>query len=286
MSVVKKHPVLSYYILTFVISWGGILAVVGPAGFPGNPLRVQKMFPVLVLAMLGGPSIASILLTGLAFGKAGYRDLLSRLLKWRVGIGWYAAALLTAPLVWMAVNSALSLRVHEFIPKLFTESNKGTLVAMGSVVGLSAGIFEELGWTGFVIPKLRPRWDAVKTGVIVGFLWGVWHLLVVVVANGTPSGTLNVPGLIGAVIFSLGILSAYRILMIWVWDRTGSLFIAMLMHASLTAMSIILGPSATPGKMAITWNLIMAATLWIVVAAISVITRKENAEAVSSSGSL
>jgi membrane protease YdiL (CAAX protease family) len=280
-SFVRNNPVLSYYLLTFVLSWSAILAAVGPAGFPGSPAHIQKMLPVMIVAMLLGPGAASLLFTGLVDGKAGYRELRSRLFRWRVGIGWTAVALLTAPLVWMGLNLVLSLRFHGFIPKLFTECQKGPLLAMGISAGLAAGMFEELGWTGFAIPRLRLRFGDFTTAVVVGFFWGLWHLPVNVVASGTPEGTLSVPTLIGSLIFSIGILSAYRVLMVWVWDHTGSLLIAMLMHASLTSMSIILGPSATPEMMAIAWNLVMAATLWIVVGATSMLRRRGLKKAVT-----
>jgi hypothetical protein len=58
-----------------------------------------------VSAMLAGPSVAGILLTGLVSGRAGLRELLSRLLRWRVGAGWYAVALFPAPLLAAAVSS-------------------------------------------------------------------------------------------------------------------------------------------------------------------------------------
>ena len=57
---------------------------------------------------------------------------------------------------------------------------------MGFAAGLSVGIFEELGWTGFAIPMLRLRFDALQTDTIVGFLWGAWHIPVNVLSNLTP----------------------------------------------------------------------------------------------------
>jgi len=264
---IKQRPVLAFYVLTFAISWAGILVAVGPGGFPLNPAQIGKMLPLLIVAMLAGPSAACILLTGVVSGRTGYRDLLSRLLKWRVGIGWYAIALLGAPLLMTALFLTLSLRFPGFMPRIFTESNKGPILAMGLAVGLVAGIFEELGWTGFVIPRLRLRCGSLNTGLIVGFLWGAWHLLVNFLSSGTPSGKLSVPSLLGSVIFSVGTLPSFRVLMVWVWDHTNSLLVAMLMHFSLTAGSILFGPSAAPGMMGIAWNLVLAAGLWVVVAA-------------------
>jgi CAAX protease family protein len=273
---IKQHPVLAFYVLTFAISWGGILIVVSHGGVPGNPAQLQKMIPIMIVAMLAGPTVASILWTGVMCGRAGCRELLTRLVTWRVGIGWYTIALLTAPLVLMSVPLALSLRLPNFIPRIFTDSNKGPILLMGFAAGLSAGIFEELGWTGFVIPKVRLRFSAFGTGAIVGLLWGAWHLPVNVLSSGTPSGAISIPSLLATVLFSVGLLPAYRILMVRVWDHTGSLLVAMLMHMTLTASNIILGATATPGMTGPVFVLALTAAMWTIVAASAVASREHT----------
>jgi membrane protease YdiL (CAAX protease family) len=154
---IKSHPVLSYFVLTFAITWGTILigVGVGPGSILPTKEQYETLYPFLYPAMLLGPSVAGILLTGLLYGRAGFRDLLSRMRRWRVGTRWYGIALLTVPLLFTAVLLALSLSSSEFLPSIFTSDEKVTLVLMGIVVGLIVGIFEELGWTGFAIPTLQ-----------------------------------------------------------------------------------------------------------------------------------
>ena len=107
---VKRHPVLSFYALVFAISWGGLLLVVGgPDGISATPEQVERLLLPALLATFAGPSIAGIVLTGLVHGRAGLRDLLARMTRWRVGVRWYAVALLTAPLFVTATLLALSL---------------------------------------------------------------------------------------------------------------------------------------------------------------------------------
>src|SRR5829696_5273797 len=178
---VKGHPLLTYFALVFAISWGGVLIVVGPGGFPAaNKEQFETLFPIAILAMVAGPSVAGILLTGLVYGKAGLRAFLSRLLKWRVAARWYAVALLTAPLAFTAVCLMLSLTSSGFLPGILTTSDKASVLLMGIFAGLMAGIFEELGWTGFATTTLlgRMRYGVLATGLIVGVPWAVWHLLV------------------------------------------------------------------------------------------------------------
>jgi uncharacterized protein len=271
-ALVKSHPVVSYFALVFAISWGGVLTVVGvgPGGFPGTKEQSEMLFPFVYLAMLVGPSVTGIVLTGLLYGRSGLRELLSRLLKWRVGARWQAVAILTAPLLYIAVLLVLALASPVFLPGIFVSDEKPTLLLFGIAVGLGAGFFEELGWTGFAVPGLRPRHGVLGTGLIVGVLWGAWHFLTTFWGSGTASGALSLAIFVPGVLFAVGILPAYRVLMVWVYDRTnGSLLVAMLMHASLTASMLILGPLATGAALA-TYILVLAAALWVVVGAVAV----------------
>lgn len=271
---IKRHPVLTYYILVFLISWGGILILAGPGGIPGTKAQVEALFPYMLLVLFAGPSLAGILSTILVDGRVGLRDLRSRLLRWRVGARWYAVALLFAPLLVAAVLLALSLFSPEYLPGILNTSNKVFLLLFGIAWGLIGGGFlEELGWTGFAVPKLRLRHGAVMTALIVGFLWGVWHFLIAFWSSGSLAGEDSLAIFVaGFLAFYLGALPAYRVLMVWVYDRTGSLPVAMLMHASLSASTLILQPLAT-GVPYLTWNLVLAAALWVVVAVVAMVYR-------------
>ncbi len=268
MAFIRRHPVPAYFALAFAISWSGVLIVIGPGGIPGTGEQFQALFPLVYLAMLVGPSTAGILLTGVVLGRAGLREFLSRLLRWRVGARWYAAALLTAPLVVTASLFALSQASPTFLPGLLTSGDKASRLLFGASVGLGAGCFEELGWTGFAVPGLRPRHGILATGLIVGLLWGAWHFLVTLWGSGSSSGALSPALMLPGELFSF--LPAYRVLMVWVYDRTGSLLVAMLMHTSLTASVLILGPVAISGLPLLTYDLVLAAALWVIVAAVAV----------------
>jgi len=273
---IKRFPVLTYFALTFAISWGGLLLAIGG---PGAIWRFNEQFemllPRMILVLLAGPSVSGVLLTGICDGKTGLRKYLSRLLKWRVGAGWYAVALLTAPLLFMAVLVPLSLSQPMFIPGIFTSDDKASHLLAGLATGLAAGIFEELGWTGFAIPRLRQRYSVLATGLIVGFLWAVWHLLPAFwlgFASGTIKGALTLASyLFDPFLF----LVTFRVLMVWVYDRTESLLVGMLMHFSLTASSRILIPLGIAGGELIVFDLVWAAALWLIVAVVVVANRRQ-----------
>jgi membrane protease YdiL (CAAX protease family) len=260
---IKKHAVLTYYALAFAISWGGIIIVVGPGEVTGTTKPPDVLLPFVYLAMLAGPSVASLLLTGLVDGKAGFRELVSRLLKWRVGARWYAA-LLTAPLLMTAIPFALSLISPVFLPGIITTDDKASFLLVGIVAGLLVGFFEELGWTGFAVPRLTLGQGVLATGLIVGLLHGAWHFPVF--SGAGSSGALSPALVLPVQLFSF--LPAFRVLMVWVYDRTRSLLVAMLMHVSLTASTLIFQP-VTTGAPLVIYDLVLGAALWVIVAAVA-----------------
>jgi membrane protease YdiL (CAAX protease family) len=193
-----------------------------------------------------------------------------RLIRWRVGARWYAVALLTAPLSMTAILSSLSLLSPEFLPPIVGTTDKSSLLllAIGTVLG--GGLLEELGWTGFAIPRLKRRHSVLATGLIVGVLWGIWHLPMNYWYSGAISGGLS-RSVFVPLYFFIGVaqLAAYRVLMVWVYDRTESLLVATLMHGSLiasTVMPILVPPTA--GVAFLTWFLASAAVLWLMVGVI------------------
>jgi membrane protease YdiL (CAAX protease family) len=269
---IKHHAVLTYYVLTFAISWGGIFLVmlIGHSGILATSDQFTRLLPFTIPALLGGPSIAGLLVTGLVSGRAGYRELWSRLRRWRVGAGWYAVALLLAPLVALLVPLALARVSPVFSPALFTTSDKTSILLFGIVWGLLVGFCEELGWTGFATPRLRRRYSMLSTGLIVGVLWGAWHLLTngvwgaARIAGGVPIA----PFLLANCVLLVAGLVAYRVLMIWVYDHTkGSLLVAMLMHAGYTAAAMTLGAATTGGDFLVGY-LVSVVVWWLIAAAV------------------
>ncbi len=120
------------------------------------------------------------------------------------------------------------------------------------------------------MPRLRLRYGVLATGLIVGVLWGAWHFLQILWVSSTYSGTVP-PALFLAlyVLSSIAGLTAYRVLLVWVYDRTGSLLVATLMHASLTACNVfIFRPEATGGSFLI-YGFALDAALWAAVAAVA-----------------
>lgn len=268
---VQEHAIASYFVLTFAISWGGIGMVIATAhtGLVASQEEFARLVPVWSPLLVLGPAVAGILLTSVVGGRSGLREYRRRLFRLVVGARWYAAALLTGPVCYLAVSFALAALSRDFLPAIVTTDDKAGLVATGAPVALLAGIFEELGWTGFAVPALLKRHTAMRTGLIVGLLWGAWHFM---------------PKLFGAAVGSAGAfwpidmlcavvgLTGFRILMVWVYERTRSLPLAMIMHAAITGSMMIIQPAVT-GTQFIAAVLALAAAPWLLIAAVGLVSR-------------
>jgi membrane protease YdiL (CAAX protease family) len=258
--VVVRRPVLIYAVLTFAISWGGVVAAAGLRGFGSKNWAAESSFPLVVLAMLAGPTCASLTLTGFLEGTDGLRNLLADLRRWRVGLQWYVLALVPAPLLGAAALFALALTSPIF------GQDKSVVLLAGVAAGLTT-VFEEIGWTGFAVSRLRQRHGIVSTGLMVGALWGAWHLLQQLWIAGTYAAGIRLSVYVPLSFLSaVAGLTAYRVLMVWVYDRTASLLLVTLMHASLTASSVFIFRPLAIGVPFLGYGWLFSAYLWILVA--------------------
>jgi uncharacterized protein len=270
-ALIERYPVLIYYALVFSLSWGAVIAVLG--GVPGPETESEELLPMAILAMLVGPAVAGPFMKGFVHGRKGLRELVSRLLTWRLGARWYAIALLTGPVSVLVSLFVLSLFSPEFAPGIVTTDDRTSLLLFGIMGGLVTGIFEELGWTGFATPELRRRYSLFAGGFSLGVVWGGWHFLVNFWGSDAASGPIPIALFLLVVLFAF--LPPLRVLMVWVYDRTESLFVVTLMHASFLAFWLIFTPLEIAGGPLVTWYLVWGAVLWAVVVVVYVVNGRQ-----------
>ena len=138
LNFIKRQPLLAYFILAFVVSWGSVTILVGPSEILDTKAQTN-MLPLVVIIMLIGPGIASILTTTLVDGRTGLRELISRLSKWRVSVRWYATAILITPFSILFSLFILSLFSSKFIPGIFVSTEKFSILSFGLMAGLAGG---------------------------------------------------------------------------------------------------------------------------------------------------
>ncbi len=262
--VTQKHPATIYFVLTFLISWVGAFILVAPKLFSSQPIPKMDgilMFPIMLL----GPVAASIILIALTDGIAGFRDLLQRMGKWKVPVKWYLIALSIPPFLIMLVLLSLKSFVSPaFSPNFFY---------FGFLFGIPAGFFEEIGWMGYAFPKLRLKQNFIKTSVILGFLWGLWHFPVIdFLGAASPHGKY----LFLFFIAFIAILIAIRVLITWIYSNTTSMPLAQLMHAVSTGCLAMLGPSMLSPVQETLRYMTYAVLLWITVLIIVLLGRKKT----------
>ena len=141
-SHIKRHAVLFFFILAYLVAWGGTFAAVGPKFIRGEVLQFTDAL-FAFLPMLIGPSLAGMVMAYLVDGKSGLRDLFSRIRLWRVGTRWYTATLIFPALILVVQLGLVAFLSRDFAPYFFP---------LGILIGLLAGFFEETGWTGFALP--------------------------------------------------------------------------------------------------------------------------------------
>ncbi len=264
---IKRNPVKLFFILTFIISWSGILIVTNQTGIPATPTQFDRLLPIAMIPYLLGPVVASFLLLGVIKGKKGFKELFKKLTNWRLDAKLYLIAILTIPIL-----SGLSLLIlyqfsDAYIPDIFSTENKVTLIVSGLIYGIiGGGLLEELGWSGFAVPNLKERYGILKTGWFIGLLWGAWHFLPVIWGCGDNYGNLVLGKFLPGFFFHYAGLIPTRIIMVWLYDRANSLIPPMIMHATLTAFTFFIFNISQEGTALFNYYLLIAIGLWITVA--------------------
>jgi membrane protease YdiL (CAAX protease family) len=254
----------AYLGLTFALAWAAWVPAAVLFRDPHRPGLPSFTGGLIVLQTLGAaaPTVAAYLV----LRASGRRDLLgwiaSRYRIWRVHPGWYLTAGLLVPAITLLSLAVRALADPQF--QITPDSPLGELLADLGVGGValvfpllvlgqlpSSPLLEEFGWRGFALPLLQGRWNALAASVVLGLVWGVWHLPLMV-AYGDPL----VPYLL--------LIVPQTVLMTWVVNSArGSMLLAMLFHASLnTALTTLYPGSRSMVEVALTWLVAVAVVLW------------------------
>lgn len=253
-----------FFGLAFTISWAfWSLPIVEAAGLFSNPLS-----PTLT-RLLGafGPSVAAVALAA-ADGRRALVRLLGRFRRWRVQPRWYAVVLLLPAGVSLTVTG-VSVLFGQPVPDFSDPPVRELYPLPPEAAGLGLGILfpivfvqtlllsspmgEEIGWRGYALPRLQADRSALQASVLLGGVWGVWHLpLFFVPGDAIQDATLSA--------FLLGIIAS-SVLFTWVFNNTGgSLLLVLLFHTSLVVTDLFLN-AAEPIPfldVTITWMIALA----------------------------
>jgi len=194
---VARHRLTAFFVLAYALTWWV---------YP-----LLRFDPLIGLFGLFGPALAAIIVTALTDGRPGVRALLDRVVRWRVPVPWYAVALgLPTILALLAASLSAAFGPAELAIGRLTILDLGLIVL---VLG------EELGWRGYALPALIDRFSPLRASLVLGVVWGLWHLPTFYLV-GTPQYQHPV--------FAFLIMTtAYSILLTWIFLHTpGSVLIA------------------------------------------------------------
>src|SRR5580704_3253475 len=228
-SLPARHPLVSYFLIAFGFSW--LMFLPGPLTYYGVISLSDDVVRLFAIAGLLGPILSGFIMTAVTEGQPGIARLLRRMVCWRVGIRWYAFALVGLP-----VTMVLATFIRPGAAESFDISARpfflDYLRAFVYMVLLGAPLFEEPGWTGFAQPRLQRLCGPLIGGLILGSLWALWHLPGFLIPSQDvtdipPRGTA-----MEFIVFALALIGL-RLIIIWVVNNTrNSVFMAILVHAS------------------------------------------------------
>lgn len=261
--MVRAKSFLLYIAVSFGFSWLlWLLMILSQHGMLGFK------FPLNPLGSFG-PALGAIAVAAATGGRAGVRTLLFRLFQYRFPARWYLFAFFSFAGI-CAAALALFYGISGSLPHL-QNLNLWYMVLPFALIVLVLGgpLGEEIGWRGFLLPGLQSRFNSLTAGVLVGFVWALWHLPLMFL-KGTPQHDMNFAA------FSLFVI-ACSILYTWLHDNTsGSLLAAILFHTSMNTLSVCLGTALPDFEASKLGNYLLLGTAAIVAVAVAVRMRRSR----------
>jgi membrane protease YdiL (CAAX protease family) len=225
----KRHSLTAGLALMFLFTW--------PIDLPNSGVLPYKV-PFAIYVFLGwGFIFASLIMTGLTLGRGAVITLLKRYRIWRVRWQWYLVAFLLFPATFFSavlLNAALTRSPIDFNSamayEIFGTSARLPLLILPFFLFDAISNGEEMGWRGYVLPRLQVKYNALISSLILGLIWGFWHLPKYLMPESTASFWLGMVKIL-----------AEAVLYTWLYNNTnGSLLLATIFHAAGNTSGVFL----------------------------------------------
>ena len=168
--LIARRPLASYLVLAYALSWAWWWPLMRADG----PVRPGFGWPSHLPGLLG-PAIAAAVVLAASKGRRGLADWAARLVRWRVGVWWWAVVVVAVAGVAAAVATGAGGRTGSWTAYPGVPEAWGPLATV-LVVLLVNGIGEEAGWRGFAVERLARGRSLLVTALGVAVAWALWHL--------------------------------------------------------------------------------------------------------------
>jgi uncharacterized protein len=269
--------------LSIMVSWPVMLLVIAklPADFViGNIEAVENAFGNLNMLFGTGPIISAIIVTLIYRGRSGLKDIFTKVITWKVSVRWYIWALVL-PIIPQWIGLFLWAQLTDTVltfPAVTSYLSSWLQIALFSAAYY---ITEELGWRGFMLPRVLSMHPWIKSSLLVGVIWSIWHYPLWITSFWLTTGSLTEVALMvtASSVFATGL----SVMLTWIFKNTrGSVLFAMLLHgssqANLTKMYAAAGEASWQGA---TFIIVEAVSVSImVVILLLVVVRNSKQETV------
>ncbi len=202
LTFINRHALLLFFALAYALSWFG------------NLFEAHSMFPL-------GPFLAALLVLELTTGKAGLADFLRRIVRWRVGLRWYALVI-GLPITLVSVAIGVNLLLGAQLAPTLHMPPLADLLANFLVILLAVGVGEEPAWRGFALPRFMEGRSTLAASLLLGICHVIWHWPLFGLEYNWQNGA---PWLL--------LVIAYTIVTAWLYNQTaGNLLLPVLFHTT------------------------------------------------------
>jgi membrane protease YdiL (CAAX protease family) len=206
-----------FFALTFGLTWGiGMLLVLFSEQLTAIFGEIGLSNPLIILAVYS-PGISGVLLVWRHYGLKGLGSYFQRLTLWRAPLHWWLFILLGIPAV-VYTGAAIKGTISDPFP-----FSPWVQALPALAVALFLGPIEEFGWRGLALPLLQRKFAPFWAGLILGVIWGVWHMPSFLMSGMPQSSWSLVPFFLGIVAISVILTPLFN-------TARGSLLIAVLYH--------------------------------------------------------
>ena len=213
-SWIRDHRLVTFFVLSYALAWWAW------------PLYGLGIWPEQTFFAVG-PLLAALIVIAIAEGRPGFRDLGSRIIRWRVAWYWYAVAI-GFPLAVRFVAAMANVGpggapAPEWTDLAWTSFAIAFLVRL--VNPMDGPLGEEPGWRGFALPRMQARNSPLISAVILGVLVAGWHLPLVFADDLGP----------------IGLVSTFSITIFYVWlfnHARGSVLLTLIAHSTQGAITM------------------------------------------------